>query len=355
MKDISRRKFMKLAGAAAMGAAVGSFAGMKEAGNMAEAKGIPITRQAPVIGSKNVTGEKISGTKAKVYFTGKIDAEHLIKLYGHINEEIYGKVAIKLHTGEKNGPNILPRDMVKAFQAQIPDSAIVETNTMYGGDRFTTEGHRETLAVNGWTFCPVDILDEEGDANLPVRGGKWLKEVAMGGHLVNYDSLVVLTHFKGHSMGGFGGSLKNIAIGCASGQHGKRQVHAYLEGPMPFGPKELAEMPLKEELMERMAESAKATCDYFGKHIVFLNVLRRLSVDCDCAGTRAAEPTIPDIGMLASTDILAIDQASCDLVWSSPKNHDLVERIESRHGLRQLSYMKELKMGNDQYELVSID
>ena len=156
-------------------------------------------------------------------------------------------------------------------------------------------------------------------------------------------------------MGGFGGSLKNIAIGCASGQHGKRQVHAYLEGPMPFGPKELAEMPLKEELMERMAESAKATCDYFGKHIVFLNVLRRMSVDCDCAGTRAAEPTIPDIGMLASTDILAIDQASCDLVWSSPKNHDLVERIESRHGLRQLSAMKELKMGNDQYELVSID
>lgn len=122
-----------------------------------------------------------------------------------------------------------------------------------------------------------------------------------------------------------------------------------------FGPKELAEMPLKEELMERMAESAKATCDYFGKHIVFLNVLRRMSVDCDCAGTRAAEPTIPDIGMLASTDILAIDQASCDLVWSSPKNHDLVERIESRHGMRQLSYMRELKMGNPQYELISID
>ena len=173
-----------------------------------------------------------------------------------------------------------------------------------------------TLQTNGWTFSKIDIMDEDGDVNLPVRGGKYLQEVAMGAHLVNYDSLIVLTHFKGHAMGGFGGSLKNIAIGCASGQHGKRQVHGYLEGPMPFGPKELAAMPLKEELMERMADSGKATCDYFGKKIVFLNVMRRMSVDCDCAGTRAAEPTIPDIGICASTDILAIDQACCDLVYS---------------------------------------
>ena len=176
----------------------------------------------------------------------------------------------------------------------------------------------------------------------------------MGGNIINYDSMVVLTHFKGHNSGGFGGSMKNIAIGCATGQMGKRQVHGYLEGPMPFGSKELAEMPVKEELMERMSDSAQATCNYFGKRIVFVNVLRRMSVDCDCAGTRAAEPTIPDLGILASTDILAIDQASVDLVYAAPSNHDLVERIESRHGLRQLSAMKEHLMGNPNYELIEI-
>ena len=152
--------------------------------------------QAPVVGSKNVTGTNYSGSAAKVYFTKNIDAEHLIKLYKLINESIFGKVAIKLHTGEKHGPNILPRDMVQAFQAQIPNSAIVECNTLYQGDRFTTEGHKETLQVNGWTFCPVDIMDEdETTVNFPVKNGFHLKEVAMGAHLANYDSLIVLTQW----------------------------------------------------------------------------------------------------------------------------------------------------------------
>ena len=164
--------------------------------------------QAPVIGSKNVTGTNYEGTAAKVYFTKKIDAESLIKLYNLINGEIYGKVGIKVHTGEPHGPNILPRDMVQKFQAQIPDSKIVETNTMYGGARFDTAGHRDTLKVNGWTFCDVDIMDEDGDAKLPVSGGKWFQTLEVGKHMLDYDSLVVLTHFKGHAMGGFGGSLK---------------------------------------------------------------------------------------------------------------------------------------------------
>ena len=251
----------------------------------------------------NLVNENIY--KAKVYFTRTIDAEHLIKLYSLVNENIYGKVAIKLHTGEKHGPNILPRDMVQAFQATVPDSAIVETNTLYPGDRYTTEEHRDTLKVNGWTFCPVDILDEDGDVALPVRNGLRLKEVHMGGHLTDYDSLIVLTHFKGHAMGGFGGSMKNIAIGCASGQVGKREVHLVVDDM----PANFEEWPMKEQFMETMADSAKATCDYFGKHIVFLNVMRRMSVDCDCAGVAAEEPTIADIGICASTDILAIDQA----------------------------------------------
>ncbi len=341
MKDLSRRDFFKLAGVTAAGVAL-SGVGLTD-----------LLAQAPVVGAADVTGQTTAGSRAKVYFTKHIDAAHLIALYDKINEGIYGKVAVKLHTGEKHGPNILPRDMVKDFMAHIPDSTIVETNTLYAGDRYTTEGHRETLKVNGWTFCPVDIMDEFGDVNLPVRGGKHLKEVAMGGHIVNYDSMVVLTHFKGHAMGGFGGSMKNIAIGCASGQVGKRQVHGVTGTP----PEDWGAWPAKEHLMELMADSAKATVDYFGKHIVFINVMRRMSVDCDCAGTSAAEPTIPDIGIVASTDILAVDQASVDLVYGLPssQNHDLVERIESRRGLHQLQAMRDLKMGNDQYELISID
>ena len=348
MKDMSRRDFLKVMGGAAAGAFLYN-AGVSTA-----------SAQAPIVSSVNRTGRPVAdgeGSRARVFYTRHIDAAHLIALYDRISEGIYGKVAVKLHTGEKHGPNILPRDMVKALIRHIPNSTIVETNTMYNGDRYTTASHRETLKVNGWDFCPVDIMDEEGDVNLPVRGGKHLKEVAMGGHIVNYDSMVVLTHFKGHAMGGYGGSLKNIAIGCASGQHGKRQVHGYLNGAMPPSGADWGKMPAQDAFMELMADSGKATVDYFGKHIIFLNVLRRMSVDCDCAGTSAAEPKIADLGILASTDILAVDQASVDLVYDrkSDDKNDLVERIESRHGLHQLQAMRDLKMGNDKYELISID
>ena len=321
MSEISRRNFVKLAGVTAAGVALYNF------------------------GGENVTAQP-SAEKAKVYFTKNIDAEHLIQLYQKINSEIGGKVAIKLHSGEPHGPNILPRDMVQKFQAQIPNSTIIEANTAYGGARGNTASHRKTLQTNGWTFSKVDIIDEDGDINFPVNGGFHLKEVAVGAHLANYDSLVVLTHFKGHAMGGFGGSLKNIAIGCASGKVGKLQVH----GVPKFG-----KWITGEPLMELMADSGKAICDHFGKKIVFLNVMRRMSVDCDCAGTSAAEPTIADIGMVASTDILAIDQACVDMVFAAPDGKDLVERINSRSGLRQLSAMNELHMGNNQYDLISID
>lgn len=231
----------------------------------------------------------------------------------------------------------------------------MECNTLYHGDRYTTEDHRETLKINGWTFSDVDIMDENEEiVNFPVNGGLHLKEVAMGGHLANYDSLIVLTHFKGHMMGGFGGSLKNIAIGCASGHLGKAQVHGLDLNNLP-GDDEDDKWPLGEYFMELMADSGKATCDHFGKNIIFINVMRRMSVDCDCAGVEAEEPTIADIGICASTDILAIDQACCDLIYSARDGKDLIERIETRQGLRQLSAMKELKMGNPQYELIEID
>ena len=344
--EVSRRNLIKMAGVVAVGAAVGKFGFGTDEVVQAETKVAEKITQAPVVGCKNVTGTNASGATSKVYFTKHIDAEHLIQLYQKINSDISGKIAIKLHTGEPHGPNILPRDMVQAFQAQIPNSTIIEANVAYGGARSSTSGHRNTLQTNGWTFSEVDIIDADGDVNFPVNGGFHLKEVAMGKNLANYDSLIVLTHFKGHAMGGFGGSLKNIAIGCASGKVGKRQVH---------GLQDYGKWVRDDLFMELMADSGKAICDHFGKKITFLNVMRRMSVDCDCAGTSAAEPTMADIGILASTDILAIDQACCDLVYSAPDSKDLRERIESRHGLRQLSAMAEKGMGNSQYELISVD
>ena len=353
--SISRRDFVKLAGATAVGAALETLL-PQEAMKQAEAAGkiVKLESQAPIVASRMVTSDPADGSVAKVYFTKHLDAKHLIDMYDRINEGIYGKVALKLHTGEPNGPYILPREWIKAFQKHVPESVICDTNTLYVFGRDTTEKNRETQKLNGWTFSPVDILDEDGGVDLPVRGGKVLDHVTMGSHITDYDSMVVLTHFKGHAMGGYGGSLKNIAIGNASAKVGKRQVHGYFDQTPPEGIKWGV---LKEGFMERMADSAKATCDYFGKHIVFLNVLRKMTVDCDCAGTTAAVPTIPDIGILASTDLMAIDQASVDLVYSRPENerHDIVERMESRHGLHQLTAMKNLRLGNGQYELINVD
>ena len=285
--------------------------------------------------------------KAKVFFTKDISLEGLMKVYARVNHGMSGKIAIKLHTGEPHGPNILPREMVRGFQANIPDSSIVECNVLYPSPRQTTEGHRETLRTNGWTFCPVDIMDEDGDVSLPIPGGKWLTKLSVGKHILNYDAMLVLTHFKGHTVGGFGGSLKNISIGCASGKLGKQQIHQLPgDGTWPGGPL----------FMERMVEGGKAITNHFGQHITYINVLRNMSVDCDCAGLGAAAPTTPDLGIIASTDILAVDQASVDMVYALPEaqRRDLVERIESRSGLRQLEYMKLQGMGNNQYDLITV-
>ncbi|MBR3672658.1 MAG: DUF362 domain-containing protein [Spirochaetia bacterium] len=289
-----------------------------------------------------------------VYFTKDLSPEGLHKVYSRIKENMTGRIAIKLHTGEKNGPNIIPSSWVKKFMAGEKElrssGTIVETNTYYEGDRYTTEQHRETLKVNGWDFCPVDIMDEEGTVTLPIKGGKWMKKMSHGSHMLNYDSLLALTHFKGHTMGGFGGSNKNIGIGCADGRIGKKWIHTK-EGSDDMW--SIAE----EELMERISESTKATIDYFGKHTAYINVMRNMSVSCDCEGTSAMPVVTPNVGILGSLDILAVDKACIDIVYAmrEDEHHDLVERIETRHGLRQLSYMKELGMGNDQYILIDLD
>ena len=300
-------------------------------------------------GNKYVPFEERTGEKSVVFFTRDLSEEGLKKIYDKVGSVLEGKVAVKLHTGEAEGPNIIPRPWVKELLAsRLPEATIIETNTYYEGSRYTTEAHRKTLEINGWTFCPVDITDEHGVAALPVKGGKWFAEMHVGESMLNYDSLLTLTHFKGHVMGGFGGSNKNIGIGCADGRIGKGMIHA--KNGDQWGVNQ-------EELMEKITESTKATIDYFGKHITYVNVMRNMSVSCDCEGVQAAPVVTPNVGILASADILAADQASVDLVHAMKESdrHDLWERMSTRHGFRQLTYMKELGMGNDRYVLIDLD
>ncbi len=298
-----------------------------------------------------IAPENRSGSESTVYYTADLSAEGLLRIFDRIGMHLSGKVGIKLHTGEPNGPNIIPRPWVQKLVAQrLPDATIVETNTYYQGDRYTTDRHLETLKVNGWTFCPVDIMDADGTVMLPLSGGKWFTEMSMGKTITQYDSILALTHFKGHSVGGFGGSNKNLGIGCADGRIGKAMIHTAAGSDNQWSIR-------KEEFMERMTESTKALWDRFGEKMVYINVLRNMSVDCDCEGCAAAPVVTPNVCILASTDILAIDQASVDLVYAmtTAQHHDLVQRMESRHGLRQLTYMKELGMGSDCYRLLDID
>lgn len=302
-------------------------------------------------GNKYVPFEKRDGDSSVVFFTRDLSEEGLKKIYDRVSSALCGKTAVKLHTGEPKGPNIIPRPWVKELlESRIPDAAIIETNTYYEGGRYTTEAHRKTLETNGWTFCPVDITDSEGVAALPVKGGKWFSEMHVGKSMLDYNSLLVLTHFKGHMMGGFGGANKNIGIGCADGRIGKKEIHT------PAGTDDMWGIA-EEELMERISESTKATVEYFAPHICYINVMRNMSVSCDCEGDEAEPVVTPDVGLLASLDILSVDNACVDLIYNLPPEggRALIERIETRHGLRQLSYMKELGMGNDRYKLIDID
>jgi uncharacterized Fe-S center protein len=306
--------------------------------------------------------DKSQQNKSQVFFTDDISVNGLLKIYSKISQGMTGKIGIKLHSGEPHGPNLLPIELIKGLQPHIPKSNIVECNVLYPSPRKTTKGHLETLKTNGFDFCPVDIMDAEGDVMLPIPGmrefldayldpylkerpftpGTHLTEIAVGKNLLNYDSLFVYTHFKGHTSGGFGGSLKNIAIGCASGQVGKRQIHS--EG-----------WPKGQLFLERMVEAGKGISAHFGQHITYINVLKNISVDCDC-DAHGRKPICRDIGIVGSTDILAVDKASVDMVYAlpDPERRDIVERIETRSGLHQLEYMKILQMGNDQYELIKL-
>ncbi|BDG08842.1 DUF362 domain-containing protein [Anaeromyxobacter paludicola] len=330
---LSRRGFITGSAAAFGGVVLGGCAGASAS-----------------LASAGSSGARAEPGPPEVFFTQELSPQALVAIYSRVGRAIDGRVAIKVHTGEPNGPNILPRDMVQALQRRIPGSCLVETNTLYKGKRATTAEHRETLAINGWNFCRVDILDEDGATTLPVKGGRRFTQTSVGKHLLDYDALVVLTHFKGHAMGGYGGSLKNIAIGCADGPIGKKAIHAAPDDV------NYAAWLKGEPFQENMVEAAKAVVDHFAPRIVFVNVLRNMSVDCDCAGTSAAPVKARNLGILASTDLLAVEQASIDLVYRLPEAelHDLRERIETRQGLHQLTYMKALGMGSGQYRLVTL-
>lgn len=286
----------------------------------------------------------------KVYMFKEISPENLVKIYEALGREATGKVAVKLSTGEPGGHNFLQPALIKDLVQKVKGT-IVECNTAYGGGRADTENHLKAAKDHGFTaIAPVDIMDAEGEVALPVKGGKHLKEDFVGSHYLNYDFTIVLSHFKGHAMGGFGGAIKNISIGIASSA-GKAWIHsAGKTKGNPWG-----NLPPQDDFLESMAEAAKAIIDHCGDKILYISVANNLSVDCDCDSS-PEDPKMGDIGILASLDPVALDRACTDLVRASEdhgKIH-LIERIDSRNGMHTLDYAEQLGMGCQKYELVEI-
>lgn len=290
-----------------------------------------------------------SNTLPKVYMFKEITPENLVKIYKALGREATGKVAVKLSTGEPGGHNFLQPALIKDL-VQLVDGTIVECNTAYGGGRSDTQKHLQAAEDHGFTaIAPVDIMDAEGEVRLPVKGGKHISYDIVGSHYPGYDFTVVLSHFKGHAMAGFGGALKNISIGIASA-NGKRWIHSGGTSTDSWG------NPSQEEWLETMAEAAKAVIDHCGEHILYISVANNLSVDCDCDSS-PEDPKMGDIGILASLDPVALDKACTDLVRSSEdhgKIH-LIERIDSRQGMHTLDYAEQIGLGSQQYELIRID
>ena len=290
--------------------------------------------------------EAAQGTPV-VYMTRAVTPEGLMAVYQALQWEPQGRVAVKLSTGEPPASNYLRPELIAGL-VQSLDGTIVECNTAYGGSRAETAMHYQVAEDHGFTaIADFQILDEEGSMTLPVQGGTRLSENYVGAAFDDYDSYLVLSHFKGHSMAGYGGAIKNISIGLGSSE-GKAWVHsAGSSRTNPWGGDQ-------DAFLESMAEAGKSVSDYLGDQIVYINVMNRLSVDCDCDGN-PAEPDMHDIGILASTDPVALDQACIDLVYSAEDGQSLVNRIESRNGLHTLEHAQQIGLGSRSYELVSID
>ena len=286
---------------------------------------------------------------AKVYFSSHITPEKVLELYRLVGKELPGKVAIKVHSGEKGNQNFLRPDFWKNIIDHV-GGTVVECNTAYDGERNVTERHVRLMADHGWSkYFPVDILDGEGpDLELSIPNGKVIQKNFVGKDIESYDSMLVLSHFKGHPMGGYGGALKQLSIGVAS-SFGKAYIHGAGEPDKLWSADH-------DSFLESMADAAGSVVEYFKGNIVYINVMKNMSVDCDCCAV-AEDPCIADIGILASTDPIAIDQACIDLVYAcdDPGKAHFLKRVESRNGVRTIEAAASLGYGSREYELVTVD
>ena len=319
--------------------------------------GIAITTGAVMLlsaacGQANSANRTPDNTPAKVYFIREINPQNLVKIYEALGREAKGRVAVKLSTGEPGGSNFLQPALIGDLVKKV-DGTIVECNTAYGGGRASTADHLKAAADHGFTaIAPVDIMDADGETALPVKGGKHLKEDFVGRNYLNYDFTMVLSHFKGHAMGGFGGAVKNISIGIASSA-GKAWIHS--AGKTKNAGEMWGKLPAQDDFLESMAEAAKAVADHCGDRILYISVANNLSVDCDCDAHPEA-PRMCDIGILASLDPVALDKACVDMVYASddPGKVHLIERMESRHGIHTLEHAETIGLGSQQYELITL-
>lgn len=304
----------------------------------------------------NLNAVAAPGERPQVLFTRDLGPQSLAHIYDSLMQgrALPGRIAVKLHSGEPGGHHypspVLVRDLVQGV-----DGTIVECNTAYRGKRFDTKGHMQALKDHGFTaIAPVDVMDADGDVSLPCPGGRNITENFVGSHFMNYDSCIILSHFKGHAMGGFGGAIKNMSIGIASGA-GKMWIHTAgaTKSLESFGP---AMQTNQDRFLESMAEAAGSVVQHLGENIVYVNLMNNLSVDCDC-DSHPAPPELDDIGILASLDPVALDRACVDLVYAADKQQSaaLRERIESRHGTHTLVHAERLGLGSQKYELVDID
>ncbi len=292
--------------------------------------------------------------KSKVYFIREITPENIIKAYEALGKNLEGNVAVKMHSGEQGNQNYLRPEFVQDVIHHV-NGTVVECNTAYEGARNSTEKHKKLIEEHEWNkYFPFDLLDAEGpDMELEIPNGKVLKKNYVGKNLANYNALFVLSHFKGHAMGGYGGALKQLSIGCASSR-GKTLIHT--AGVTDDQKVLFQNLPEQDRFLEAMADAAKSVVDYFKGNAVYINVMKNISIDCDC-DAHASAPCMQDIGILASLDPVAVDQACLDLVYQSndPGKDKLIERIESRHGVHTIESAYDLGVGNREYELVQID
>ena len=292
--------------------------------------------------------------KAKVYFTKTITPENVIRMYEALGQALPGKVAVKVHSGEKGNQNFLRPEFMKPMIEAV-NGTVVECNTAYGGERNTTDKHVKLMEYHGWShYFDVDIMDAEGpDLELEIPNGKQIKKTYVGKHLSNYDSMLVLSHFKGHPMGGFGGALKQLSIGCASSA-GKSYIHS--AGKVTDQDILWQNVAPQDAFLESMADAASSVVKHFGGNMAYVSIMCNMSVDCDCCAV-AEDPCMKDIGILSSLDPVALDQACIDLVKASndPGRDHLLERINSRHGTHTIDAAAALGFGTQDYELISLD